>query len=139
MEYAVSDDNWLKDRQGNKLYEITDPYAYIVQNALGVENIDINRVRAEEGILNRRKTRLWGEKTRVINDVVECIKSGTPIPQDLIDRMMKHSVNVKSIKRRLRLAALDPATRAVLETEMSRRSEVLDMYPNVGDHVGILP
>ncbi len=139
MEYAVSDDNWLKDRQGNKLYEITDPYAYIVQNALGVENIDINRVRAEEGILNRRKTRLWGEKTRVINDVVECIKSGTPIPQDLIDRMMKHSVNVKSIKRRLRLAALDPATRAVLETEMSRRPEVLDMYPNVGDHVGILP
>lgn len=104
-----------------------------------MENIDINRVRAEEGILNRRKTRLWGEKTRVINDVVECIKSGTPIPQDLIDRMMKHSVNVKSIKRRLRLAALDPATRAVLETEMSRRPEVLDMYPNVGDHVGILP
>ena len=133
------DDNWLRDRQGNKLYEITDSFAYLAQNVLGVENIDINRIRAEEAILNRRERRLTGAKTRVLDQALTHILNDEPLPDDLIDQMMKHGVDADSIIRRVTKSELPPALRNALSAEIRLRPEILRMYPDSADHLGILP
>ncbi len=133
------EDNWLRDRQGNKLYEITDSFSYLAQNVLGVENIDINRIRAQEAILNRRETRLRGAKTRILNQALTHILNEEPLPEDLIDQMMKHGVDADSIIRRVKTSELPPNLRNALAAEIRLRPEILRMYPDSADHLGILP
>jgi hypothetical protein len=138
FDYAVSDDNWLKDGNGNKLYEVPSALPYIIQSIAGVENVDLNRIKAEEGILTRRDERTRGLITRLTNQAMDCILNNKPLTSDLINRMMKNGVTVDSLIRRIENSQYPPDLRRVLRTEIRRRPEILQMYPNQADY-GSLP
>ena len=138
MQFTFTDDNWIKDTNGHKLYEVKDIVPFYLQSIAGVENIDINRIRAEERILAQRDVRTRGTVTRIINQAMDCIINGKPMSDELMARMGKYGVTADSLKRRIKTSELPPDLRILLNTEVIRRPEVLDMFPNSEDY-GTLP
>jgi hypothetical protein len=135
--YAMSDDNWLRDKNGNKLYQVPSAIPFVMQSLAGVENIDLNRIKAEEGILNRREARANGARTRIINEAMDAITKGKMLPADFVDRAMRAGVTNlgDSLKSRIKSSELPPDLRHALRTEIMRRPEVLEMYPGAQDFV----
>lgn len=133
MRYAFSEDDWLRDDKGNKLYKIEDNIPFIIQSLAGVESADINRIRTEERILSRRDERVGGIKTRLINMAMQCYLKGVPIPEDLRNDMRKNGVSVQSLKRRVQGSNLTPRQRAIINSEITRRRDAMEMFPEEKD------
>jgi hypothetical protein len=133
-EYAMSDDNWLRDENGNKLYHVQDGFALIAQSVAGTENITLNRIQNEERILSRRDTVQHGISTRIINNVMSDLIHQRPISQANIDLMKKHGVTPATLVRRVYLSELPPDLRAVMKAEIRRRPEILQAFPNEADY-----
>jgi hypothetical protein len=133
-DYAVSDDNWVRDERGNKLYEIKSGAALIAQSIAGTESIEANRVRTEERILARRDEKYGGIRTRVLNQFMHAIIRGEKIPSSTLDLAIKYGVSGESLKRRIKTSALPPDLRATLMAEIARRPEVLEMFPTEEDY-----
>jgi len=135
MKYTFTDDNWIKDTKGNKLYEVKDIIPFYLQSIAGVENVDIARIRAEERILAQRDIRTRGLVTRIINEAMKHVLDGTPMPPDLVQRMGKYNITGDTLKRRVKRSNLPPDLRIMLDTEVIRRPEVLEQFPNSEDYM----
>ncbi len=130
MKFTFTDDNWLKDTKGNKLYEVKDIVPFYLQSIAGVENVDIARIRAEERVLAQRDIRTRGLVTRIINEAMKHVIDGTPMPDDLVQRMGKYNITGDTLKRRVKRSNLPPDLRIMLDTEVIRRPEVIEQFPN---------
>jgi hypothetical protein len=129
-----SEDNWLRDENGYKLYEVKDTVPMILQSIAGVENITLSRIQNEERILARRDERMHGISTRIVNNAMQDLIKGRPISKDTLDMMIKYGVNVNTLIRRIENSELPPDLRNVLKTEVRRRPEVIDMFPTEADY-----
>ena len=134
MKFTFTDDNWLKDTKGNKLYEVKDIVPFYLQSIAGVENVDIARIRAEERVLAQRDIRTRGLVTRIINEAMKHVIDGTPMPDDLVQRMGKYNITGDTLKRRVKRSNLPPDLRIMLDTEVIRRPEVIEQFPNNEDY-----
>lgn len=127
------DDGWIRDQNGNRQYQVQSYPALIAQSLAGVENIDINRLRSAEAIEARRDFRNMGVKSRITNQVIGYIKNVQPLPEELLDRMMKHGVSVDTIINRIKNSEYPPDVRRTLMAETRRRFEVWENSPRSED------
>jgi hypothetical protein len=134
MKFTFTDDNWIKDTKGNKLYEVKDIVPFYLQSIAGVESVDISRIRAEERILAQRDVRTRGLVTRIINEAMKHVMDGTTMPPDLVQRMGKYNITGDTLKRRIKSSNLPPDLRIMLNTEVIRRPEVIEQFPNSQDY-----
>jgi hypothetical protein len=134
IEQVVDKDGWVKDERGRRLYHIDNTAAFVAKNVMGAEPLELNRIRTEEGILVRRTAKIAEQKTNTIDDVLDTIAKGEPLSEDLIEKMTKLNVTPGSLRRAARFRVLDPKLRRLLQTEIIRRPEVLEMYPEASDH-----
>ncbi len=125
---------WLKDNKGNNLYQVPDTLPMILQSIAGVENIELNRLRAEEAISNRRDARVEGEKSRLVNLALKHLDEGAPWPQELIDKMGKHGVTKDTLINRLNNQMMPPEVRRARRTDLYRRWEVFQNAPMIEDY-----
>jgi hypothetical protein len=135
IDYTFSEDNWLKDDKGNKLYKVPSVVPFILQSVAGVENVDLNRIKAEERILAQRDVRTRGLVTRLINESMKHILDGTQMPSELVDKMAKNGITEDTLKRRINNSNLPPDLRILMKTEIMRRPEVLEMFPEAADYM----
>jgi hypothetical protein len=129
MQYVFSEDNWVLDDKGMKLYEVTEAIPFILQSVAGIENADLNMIRSEQRILANRDERIGGLKTRIINETMKTITDGKPISEDLRLKIIKNGVTAQSIINRVYQSKMTPRQRAILNTEIRRRMEVVEMFP----------
>jgi hypothetical protein len=134
LNYSLSKDDWIKDQHGNKLYEVPSALPFILQSVAGVENIDINRIKAEEGILTRRDDRHRGESTRLINKAMKYVLDGEAIPNDLLEKMQKQGITATSLKNRAKRSMLPPDLRMILDSDIMQRMKAVDYIPNQSDY-----
>jgi hypothetical protein len=137
LDYATKN-GWLKDKNGNNLYQVPDALPFILQSIAGVESVDLNRIRAEERILSRREERINQLKTRLINEGMQAILSGQPLPDRVTEELAKGTITIDSLINRVESSQLDPDLRRILRTEIRRRPDIVEMYPNRSDY-GNLP
>ncbi|OQB08740.1 MAG: hypothetical protein BWY21_01128 [Parcubacteria group bacterium ADurb.Bin216] len=121
--------NMLKDEDGNELYEVKDIIPLYLQSMAGVESLDLNMIRAEERILANRDERIGGHKTRIANEVAQVILNKKPITNDMRDMIKKYGVTSQTIINRAKRTKMTPRQRAIYNTEVRRRMEVMEMFP----------
>ncbi len=133
LEQVVDKDGWVKDERGRRLYHIDNTAAFVTKNVMGAEPLELNRIRTEERILSQRSFKISEQKTRTIDNVLDAIGKGRDIsPSDLED-MTRLGINAGSLRRAAQFRVLDPKQRRLLMTEVIRRPEVLEMYPEAED------
>ena len=133
MEYTFSNDDWLRKENGDKLYEVKSAVPFIIQSIMGVENVDLNRIRAEQRILASRDERIGGIKTRLLNEAVNAIIAGKPIPESTRAKFGKYGITADSILGRIERAQLPPRARAILDAEVMQRRDAVEMFPTEED------
>jgi hypothetical protein len=121
--------NMLKDEDENELYEVKDIIPLYLQSMAGVESLDLNMIRAEERILANRDERIGGHKTRIANEVAQVILNKKPITNDMRDMIKKYGVTSQTIINRANQTKMTPRQRAIYNTEVRRRMEVMEMFP----------
>jgi hypothetical protein len=124
---------WLRKDNGDKLYEIKSNVPFIIQSIMGVENVDLNRIRAEQRILAARDERIGGIKTRLLNEAVNAIIAGKPIPESTRAKFGKYGITADSILGRIERAQLPPRARAILDAEVMQRRDAVEMFPTEED------
>lgn len=129
MSYAFSEDDWVKDDKGNRLYEVEHAVPFIVQSLAGMENVDINMIKAEQRILAARDERIGGIKTRILNDAMQEVIDGKGISEETRMKMQKEGVTTQSLINRVKKSKLTPRQRAIVNTEIRRRMAVSLDFP----------
>jgi hypothetical protein len=133
MEFTFSKDDMLRKEDGNELYKVESPSALVLQSILGVEPIDVNRVKAEDRILVNRNKRLGEQKRELLDVIAAYNNAGKEIPEELITKLVELGGTGETIRRRFKSNALSPEIRATLGTEALRRPDVLEMFPVPSD------
>ncbi len=136
MQYTFSDDNWLRKENGvDTLYKVEDAVPFIIQSILGIESAEINRLKATDRIKANRDKREDNIKTRIINEAVQLHIDGKPIPEELRLEMIKNGVTVESLLNRVKQSHLTPRQRAIINTEIRRRRDAIEMFPIEEDYI----
>ena len=133
IEQAIDKDGWVKDERGRRLYHIDNTAAFVTKSVMGAEPIELNRIRTEERILATRSTRITDQKTMTIDNILEATTKGEPIAEGDLENMVKLGIKPGTLRRAAQFRVLDPKQRRLLQTELIRRPEIAEMYPEVGD------
>lgn len=133
MEQVVDKDGWVKDERNRRLWHIDNMASFVTKSMSGAEPIELNRLRVAEYNLTQKDMKITEQKTLLIDDILDAIAKGAPIDDDMLDRMVKLGVKPSTLRRAARFRVLDPKMRRVLMTDIIRRPEILEMYPDAED------
>jgi hypothetical protein len=133
FEQVIDKDGWVKDERGRRLWHIDNTEAFVAKNVMGAEPIELNRIRTAERILQTRKMRITDQKTSMIDDILDTIAKGKPLDAAMIEKMGKLGINPGSLRRAAQFRVLDPMQRRLLQTEIIRRPEILEHFPQASD------
>jgi hypothetical protein len=134
IEQVIDKDGWVKDERGRRLYHIDNTAAFVTKNMMGAEPLELNRIRTEERILTQRGIRIGEQKTQTIDNVLDAVAKGEPIAQEDLDSLTKLGIGVGTLRRAAQFRLLDPKQRRLLQTELIRRPEIMDVYPEAADY-----
>uniref|UniRef100_A0A6M3KRG2 Large polyvalent protein associated domain-containing protein n=1 Tax=viral metagenome TaxID=1070528 RepID=A0A6M3KRG2_9ZZZZ len=133
IEQVVDKDGWVKNERGQRMWQIDSIPSFVAKGVLGAEPLELNRIRTEERILTDRGKRIADKKMSTTDNVIDTIAKGKPIdPSDLED-MIKLGIKPGVLRRNLMYRNLTPMQRRLLNTEIMRRPEILEMYPAAAD------
>jgi hypothetical protein len=133
IDQVIDKDGWVKDERGRRLYHIDNTAAFVTKNVMGAEPLELNRLRTEERILTTRNYRLADLKVQTIDNVLDSVGKGKPIAEDDLLAMQKYGIKIGTLRRAAKFRLLDPKQRRLLMTEIIRRPEILEMYPEASD------
>jgi hypothetical protein len=132
-EQVVDKDGWVKDERGRRLWHIDDMASFVAKSVAGAEPIELNRLRVAERNLTEKNIRLTDQKVSTIDDILDAIAKGKPIEKDTIDDMIRLGISHSTLRRAAKFRVLDPKQRRLLMTEVIRRPEILEQYPEASD------
>lgn len=133
VEQVVDRDGWVKDERGRRLYHIDNTAAFVTKNILGAQTIEESRIKIAERIHTKRKFDATEQKIDTVDNILDAIKKGNSIDPTDIENMVKLGIKPSTLRRAAKFRALDPKTRRLLMTEIIRRPEIIEKYPDVGD------
>ncbi|MFA6973009.1 MAG: hypothetical protein WC208_16630, partial [Gallionella sp.] len=133
IEQVVDKDGWVKNERGQRLWQIDDTASFVTKRVMGAEPLELSRIRTEERILTQKSMKISEQKTRTIDNVLDAIGKGKSIDPKDIEEMSKLGINAGSLRRAAQFRTLDAKTRRLLQTEIIRRPEILEMYPDAAD------
>lgn len=132
-EQVIDKDGWVKDERGRRLWNIDNMGTFVAKSIAGAEPIELNRLRVAERNLAEKSQLIKDQKVMVIDDVLDSIAKGEPLDKDLMDKMTKFGIQPATLRRAARFRVLDPKQRRLLMTEIIRRPEILEKYPEAAD------
>jgi hypothetical protein len=130
-DQIVDKDGWVKNERGQRVYHIDNQAAYLAKNLAAAEDLPASQIRTEERILNAREATLDQNKKKTVDRVLDAVEGGGKISDGLMQDMVRYNVQMSSLRRAQRFRALDAKTRKILMTEISRRPEILELYPEL--------
>jgi hypothetical protein len=133
FEQVVDRDGWVKDERGRRLWHIDNMASFVTKSVAGAEPIELNRIRVAEYNLTQKSLQLGAQKTKVIDDVLESVSKGEQIDPNTLEKMRTLGIKPGTLRRAAQFRVLDPKMRRLLSTEVIRRPEILEMYPDEGD------
>jgi len=133
IEQVVDKDGWVKDERGRRLWHIDNTATFVAKSVAGAEPIELNRIRVAERNIGDKEKLLADQKTETIDDVLDAVAKGKPLTTDLIERMMRLGIKPSTLRRAAQFRVLDPKQRRLLMTEVIRRPDILEQYPDAGD------
>ena len=129
IDQVVDKDGWVKDERGRRMYQIDNVYAFAAKSVAGATDIEMSKIRTAERIIGKETRRVAESKMNIIDAVLERVSRGEPIDDDLKELMVRYHIRPASLRRAAKFRVLDPRTRRLLLTEVARRPEVMDMFP----------
>lgn len=133
IEQVVDKDGWVKDERNRRLWHIDDMASFMTKSVAGAEPIELNRLRTAEYNLTQKNFKIKDQKAETIDSILDSIAKGEAIEQDQIDSMARLGIKPSTLRRAARFRVLDPKMRRVLMTEIIRRPEILEEYPDAAD------
>jgi len=133
FEQVVDKDGWVKDERGRRLWHIDNTEAFVTKSVMGAEPLELNRIRTEEQILVKRTQKITDMKMKTVDDILDTIAKGEPLSDDTLSNMTKYNINPGTLRRAAVYRVLDAKQRRLLQTEISRRPEILERYPDASD------
>jgi hypothetical protein len=133
IEQVVDKDGWVKDERNRRLWHIDNMGTFVAKSVAGAEPIELNRIRTAERNLVEKNQLIADQKTETIDDVLDSIAKGKTLDPALIDKMMKLGIKPGTLRRAAQFRVLDPKQRRLLMTEVIRRPEILENYPDAAD------
>lgn len=133
VDQVVDKDGWVKDERGRRLYHIDNTAAFMTKSVLGAEDLQGNRIRTEERILAQRSMRIGDRKTITVDNILDAVQAGRVIDPADIEQMQMLGLTPIAIRRAAKDRVLDARQRRLLRTEIIRRPEILDVFPEAAD------
>ncbi len=134
VDQVISKDGWVKDENGKRLWHIDDPVAFAIKNVMGAEELEVSRVKLEERVLSARSSNIMNQKNTTIDNILDSVVKGEEISKSDIEDMQRLGIKPGTLRRALRFRVVDPKTRRLMQTEIIRRPEILEMYPDAADY-----
>ena len=138
MDYTFGQkdgDDWIKGPDGKSyLYKVESPAAFILQSLAGVENVDLNRISAEQRIEKRRAAVSQEIGTRLLSKAEDYVIEGKDIPEELIAQMNKNGVNIRTLVRNIYFHKMEPRTRAIIKAKLNQKALTAEMFPTGEDY-----
>lgn len=132
-DQVVDKDGWVKDDRGRRLWHIDNMATFTAKSLAGAESLELARIRVYESNLRGKEKRLDDTKTDTVDNILDAIEAGKPIEQSDIDQMIRLGIKPQTLRRAYKFRVLDPKLRRTLMTEVIRRPEILEEYPDAGD------
>jgi len=130
---VVSKDGWVKDERGRRLWHIDSMATFTAKSLAGAESLELARIRTYERNLREKERRIDDAKTGTVDSILDAIEKGKPIEKEDIDTMVRLGIKPQTLRRAYRNRVLDPKLRRTLMTEVIRRPEILEEYPDAND------
>jgi len=132
-DQVVSKDGWVKDERGRRLWHIDSMATFTAKSLAGAESLELARIRTYERNLREKERRIDDAKTGTVDSILDAIEKGKPIEKEDIDTMVRLGIKPQTLRRAYRNRVLDPKLRRTLMTEVIRRPEILEEYPDAND------
>lgn len=133
FEQVVDKDGWVKDDRGRRLWHIDNMATFVTKSVAGAEPIELNRIRVAEYNLTQKSMQIADQKTKVIDDILEAVANGEPIDEETLQKRKELGIKLGTLRRAAQFRVRDPKMRRLLSTELIRRPEILEMYPDQTD------
>lgn len=133
IEQVIDKDGWVKDERNRRQWHIDDMASFMTKSVAGAEPIELNRLRVAEYNLTQKELKLGDQKTALVDDLLDTIAKGEPLEQSQMDSMVRLGIKPSTLRRAAKFRVLDPKMRRLLMTEIIRRPEILEKYPDAGD------
>ena len=121
-----AEDNILRDDKNQKIMTVPAITPFILQKLAGVDSIDLNRIKSEAAIENRRTETSNFHKSRLANEFIDKVINNEPITEEFNQKLNRYEVNPSHFRERIRKLDLSPAERQMLRAEISRRYGILE-------------
>ena len=132
-EQVVDKDGWVKDERGRRQWHIDEMSSFMAKSVAGAEPIELNRLRVAEYNMTQEKFKIGDQKVATIDSILDTIAKGDAIEQSQIDEMVRLGIKPSTLRRAAKFRVLDPKMRRLLMTEIIRRPEILEEYPDAAD------
>lgn len=129
IDQVIDKDGWVKDERGRRMYQIDNVYGFAAKSIAGATDIEMSKIRTAERVVGKETRRVAESKMNIIDSVLERVSKGEPIDDELRELMIRYHIKPSSLRRAAKFRVLDPMTRRLLLTEVARRPEIIDLYP----------
>jgi hypothetical protein len=132
--HVLSKDNWLLDDKGNKLYEVKDNTAFIIQSVAGTESVELNRIKSAQSAEARTKERESAERAAIMFDWKQYKSRGQEIPAELREKARALGMTGEGIAGSILEGRTDPRSRTIMNAPLYRRRRAVQEFPTQQDY-----
>lgn len=131
IAHPSQDSYIIKDQRGREIYRL-EPFD-LVKEVMGGTPTEAARVTQFQANERRRQKVENLRKGHVVDAVMEAMAEGNEIPDGYIEELIALGIKPASLRREAKLRSLPPEIRMMLQTQLSKRADLLERHPYQGD------
>lgn len=131
IAHPSQDSYIIKDQRGREIYRL-EPFD-LVKEVMGGTPTEAARLTQFQANERRRQKVENLRKGHVVDAVMEAMAEGNEIPDGYIEELIALGIKPASLRREAKLRSLPPEIRMMLQTQLSKRADLLERHPYQGD------
>jgi len=135
VDQVLDKDGWVKDDRGRRIYHIgespLDKAAFASKIVAGATDLELSMIRKHERFLKEEARVRARNKQAVVDEILDAVLDGDPITPEMTNVMAELNIKPGSLRRAMKFRMLDAQTRRYLMTEVAKRPELLEEWPEL--------
>lgn len=135
IDQVIDKDGWVKDERGRNIYHIgespLDMAKYAFKLAAGAKDLERSVIQKHESFLKEQERVRTRNKQTVVDEILDAVEHGEPVTAKMLNAMTEFNINTASLRRAAKFRQLDAQTRRYILTEVAKRPEVLEGWPQL--------
>lgn len=117
----------IKDSRGREIYRLEN--VDLAKVVMGAEPLESARIKQFESREKQHAAQLSKRKAYVTDAIVDALNAGEIVPPHIWDEMYTLGIRPATLRREMKMRALSPEARRIIQTELLRRGEIMEEFP----------